>query len=212
MIAICLVSVAAAVAIFGVVKAPERAWPNLLLDSFYAATLGVSAMFFLAVTRVAGARWSASLRRIPEAFLPLIPVGAVLLLALFFGRHTLFPWTRPGAFAGAPAGAGKAQYLNPSWVFGRMVFTVAVWIVFARIFRRTSLQQDELPSQSLILHRRLTRYSVLFILAFALTFTLGTYDWLLSLDPGWSSTMFAFYVFAGTFVQVSRPSLWRWCC
>ena len=89
MIAVCLVSVAVATAIFGTLKAPERAWPNLLLDSFYIATLGVSALFFLAVQRVAGSRWSANLRRIPEAFLPLIPVGAVLLLILFF--HIYFP-------------------------------------------------------------------------------------------------------------------------
>jgi hypothetical protein len=82
-----------------------------------------------------------------------------------------------------------------------MVFTLAVWMFFARLFRRTSLQQDQNPGRSLFLHQRLTRYSVLFILAFALTFTLGAFDWLLSLDPQWSSTMFGFYVFAGTFVQ-----------
>jgi hypothetical protein len=200
-LAICLVAVAAGIVIFGLATAPERTWPNLLLDGFYIATLGVSALFFLAVQRVAGARWSANLRRVPEAFLAVIPAGAILLLVLFFGRHTLFPWTRPGAFADTPAIAGKVRYLNPPWVFARMVFTLAVWVFFARLFRRTSLQQDQDPRRSLFLHQRLTRYSVLFILAFALTLTLGAFDWLLSLDPQWSSTMFGFYVFAGTFEQ-----------
>src|SRR5262249_9578946 len=150
---------------------------------------------------VAGARWCANLRRVPEAFLPVIPVAAVSLMLLFFGRHILFPWTRPGAFANASAIAGKVQYLNTPWVFGRMVFTLAVWIFFAWLFRRTSLQQDRNPNQSLTLHHRLSRYSVFFMLAFALTFTLSAFDWLLSLDLQWSSTMFALMVFAGTFVQ-----------
>lgn len=196
-----LVILAAAVVAYGLVTNPGRTWPNLLLDGFYVASLGVSALFFLAVTRTAGARWSASLRRVPEAFLPAVPVGGILLLLLFFGRQILFSWTRPGTFAGAPAIAGKVQYLNPPWAFGRMIFTVVVWTVFAVLFRRVSLQQDKNPGQSLALHHRVTRYSVLFILAFALTFTFGAYDWLISLDPQWSSTMFAFYAFAGAFVQ-----------
>jgi hypothetical protein len=200
-VAIGLLLLAMGIVIYGLIAAPERIWPNLLLDGFYIGSLGVSALFFLAVTRVAGARWSASLRRIPEAFLPVIPVAAVLLLLLLFGRHILFPWTLPGAFAHVPANAGKSHYLNPPWVYGRMVFTVVVWAFFAWLFRRTSLQQDNNADQSLSLHHRLTRYSVLFILAFALTLTMGAYDWLLSLDPQWSSTMFGFYVFAGTFVQ-----------
>jgi hypothetical protein len=200
-LAACLVSLAAALIIYGLVAAPERIWPNLLLDGFYIASLGVSAIFFLAVTRVAGARWSANLRRVPEAFMMVLPIAGALLLALFFGRQTVFPWTHPGVFADAPAIAGKAQYLNPPWVFGRMVFTVATWVFFAWLFRRTSLQQDRNPGQGLVFHQRLTKYSVLFVLAFALTLTLGAYDWLLSLDPQWSSTMFGFYVFAGTFVQ-----------
>jgi hypothetical protein len=199
--AIGLVILAAAMAIFGLATNPERTWPNLLLDGFYIASLGISALVFLTITRVAGARWNASLRRVPEAFLAVIPVASVLLLIVFFGRHYLFPWTIPGAFANAPANAGKVQYLNPPFVYARMIFTVAVWIIFALLFRRTSLEQDRNPGQSLKIHHRLTTYSVLFLFAFSVTFTMGAYDWLLSLDTTWSSTMFGFYMFAGTFVQ-----------
>jgi Ni/Fe-hydrogenase subunit HybB-like protein len=52
-----------------------------------------------------------------------------------------------------------------------------------------------------MLHERMTRYSVLFLPVFAVTFTLSAFDWLVSLEPSWFSTMFAVYVFAGTFVQ-----------
>jgi len=198
---IFLIALGAGVAIYGVLAAPERTWPNLLLDGFYIASLGISAIFFLAVTRAAGARWSANLRRVPEALSGILPIAAVLLALVFFGRHTLFPWTRPNYFANASPIAGNAHYLNPSWAFGRMAVTLAAWIFFAWLFRRTSLSQDRNPKSSLAIHYRLNRYSVFFLLVFALTFTFSVFDWLLSLDPRWSSTMFAFYAFAGTFVQ-----------
>jgi hypothetical protein len=75
-----------------------------------------------------------------------------------------------------------------------------LWIVFAWLFRRTSLEQDRNPRSSLAYHYRLNRYAAAFVVVFAFSFTLGAYDWIISLDPSWFSTMFGIYVFAGTFV------------
>lgn len=188
-------------AIYGVIANPERTWPNLLVDGFYITSLGVSAMFFLSAQRATGARWSAGLRRIPEAFMPLLPVACVLIMALFFGRHTLYSWSRPGALAGEPAFAGRSQYLQPHWVYTRMIVVFAACILFAWLFRRISLQQDRHPELALGLHHKLTRYAVMFVPVFALALTVGAFDWLISADPRWFSTMYAVYVFAGTFVQ-----------
>jgi len=199
--ALFLLAVGAITAIYGVIFAPERTWPNLLVDGFYITSAGVSAMFFLSTQRATGARWSASLRRIPEAFLPILPLGAALLLVLFFGRHVLYPWSNPGVMVAEPAIAGKLRYLQPPWVFTRMVTVLVTWMVFARLFRRASVQQDMHPKLGLVLHEKMTRYAVAFIPVFALTLTLAAYDWLICTDPRWFSTMYAVYVFAGTFVQ-----------
>jgi hypothetical protein len=188
-------------AVYGVWIAPERAWPNLLLDGFYIASVGVSAMFFLATQRVTGARWSASLRRVPEAYISVLPVSAVLIALIFFGRQLLYPWTHAGGMAGEPAFAGKLRYLQPQWVYMRAVIVFAVWLIFAWMFRRTSREQDAIPERSLVLHQKLTAYSVIFVPIFALTLTIAVFDWLLSTDPRWFSTMYAVYVFAGTWVQ-----------
>ena len=198
---LCLIAVGAVVAAYGLYSDPDRTWPSLLLNGFYVTTLALSAIFFLATQRLTGARWSASLRRIPEAFALALPVLALLMLVLYFGRQHLFPWARPGIFAHAPAIAGKVRYLQTPWVFARMAFALAAWISFAFLFRRASLQQDRHPELGLKLHQRLTNYSALFILVFAFTFTTGAFDWLVSLEPEWFSTMFAVYAFAGTFVQ-----------
>jgi hypothetical protein len=200
-IAFCLVALAVVVIIYGLAAVPGRAWPNLLLDGFYGTSLGVSAMFFLVTQRLTGARWSASLRRIPEAITAVLPIMSVLMLVLYFGREMLFPWSRAGAFVQEPAIAGKVSYLQTPWVFARMAVVLLLWSAFALVFRRLSLQQDRHPELSLVLHQRLNRYAAAFAPVFALTFTIAVFDYLLSLDARWFSTVFAVYVFAGTFVQ-----------
>jgi hypothetical protein len=196
-----LVALGAAVAIYGLYTAPERTWPNLLLNGFYVASLSVSAIFYLTTQRLTGARWSAGLRRVPEAFMSMAPVASLLILVLFFGRRILYSWTNPAELAHEPAIAGKVQYLQVPGVFGRMVFVLLVWVFFAWLFRRTSLQQDQHPELSLALHQKLTRYAIIFAPIFAVTLTLAAFDWVLSTDPHWFSTMYAVLVFAGTFVQ-----------
>jgi hypothetical protein len=200
-LAISLILIGCGAAIYGLRTAPQQAWPHLLLDSFYLALLGLAALFFLVSQRVTGARWSAALRRIPESIMLLLPGGSVLIIALFFGADRLFPWMQPGFFAHAPAIAGKVSYLRPSGVFARTIISLALWTGFCLLMRRTSLQQDGQPERNLELHRRLVNSAVCFTPIFAITFTLFVFDWIISLEPNWFSTMFAIYLFAGTFVQ-----------
>ena len=200
-VAVALTLLGAGTALYGLNVAPGRTWPSLMLSGFYVMSLALSAMFFLAIQRVTGARWSAALRRIPEAFaLALPPICVLMLLVFFFGRQTLFVWMHPGAFDHMTAG-GKPQYLQPGWVLARVVIAFAAWSIVVMLWRRTSLRQDQEPGENLALHERLTRYAVMFIPLFAITFTLAAFDWIVSLDPSWFSTMFGFYVFAGFFVQ-----------
>jgi hypothetical protein len=185
----------------GLVFAPARTWPNLLLDGFYLMAVGVSATFFLATQRLTSARWSAALRRIPEAFMLVLPVAALLMIPLLlFGRQTLYPWSRPGGLDAAAAASGKGTYLHPPFVWARTAAVLVIWCLFAWRLRRASLDQDRRPAESLLQHRRMVRLAALFIPTFAFTISFAAYDWLGSLEPNWSSTMFAVYVFAGVFV------------
>jgi len=196
---VCLLFVGIAAAIHGTIHAPERTWPNLLLDSFYLLSLAVTAFFFIASQRLCGARWSASLRRIPEALMAVMPAAAVLMFMVFLGRKWIYPWSWTGAFAGGPAMAGRVIYLQAPAVFDRAVLILVLWVVFAWLFRKVSLQQDRDPD--LIYHQRLNRYSAVFVVVLAVSFTLGCFDWLISLEPEWFSTVYAIYVFSGCFVQ-----------
>lgn len=182
---------------FGFYFAPARTWPNLLLDGFYFLSLAVSALFFLATQRLSGARWSATLRRVPEAMMSAVPVGAVLMLVVFFGRHWIYPWANGSALEELHIG-GRGDYLQVPFVFVRMLIVLVLWTVFAWIFRRTSLAQDR--GNGLVHHNRLNQISAVFMVVFALSFTAGSFDWLISLEPSWFSTIYAIYVFAGCFV------------
>jgi hypothetical protein len=128
-----------------------------------------------------------------------LPMAAVMMLTLSFGRGILYPWARNAV--SLPATAGEAQYLAPTWVFVRAIAVFLVWLTLAWLMRKTSLDQDRNLGSSLVLDRRLNRYSAIFVVVFAATFSVGAFDWIISLEPQWFSTMFAFYVFAGTFVQ-----------
>jgi hypothetical protein len=128
-----------------------------------------------------------------------MPVAALLMLALLPGRQWIYSWSRPGAFLHESAIAGKVQYLRVPFVFERMAIVLFVWVLFVWLFRRTSLKQD--LDSSPVYHNRLNRYSAVFVPVFALTFTIGSFDWLISLEPDWFSTIYPIYVFAGCLVQ-----------
>jgi hypothetical protein len=125
----------------------------------------------------------------------------VPLILLPSSRNALYSWTRPETFAHLPAIAGKARYLQGPFVYARIALVLVVWVLFARAFRRASLAQDTSAAAALPMHQRLDRLGAAFIPAFALSITLAAWDWLAALDPSWSSTMFAVYIFAGVFME-----------
>jgi len=202
-IPLVLIAIGAIGLAIGLAVSAERAWMNLLVDGFYVLSVGVSAIFFFATQRLSSARWSAPIRRIPEALMRVLPAAAVLLAVLAFGFHALYPWTHPEAMheAHALTTAGRDSYLAPSFVYARMIAIVALWMFFAWRVRVISLAGDASREAGLAAHPRLNRIAALFVPIFALSFTTAAYDWIISLDPKWFSTMFAVYVFAGSFVQ-----------
>jgi hypothetical protein len=202
-IPIALVIAGAVALVIGLLVAPERTWLNLLVDGFYILSLGVSAIFFITTQRLSSAKWSAAIRRVPEAYMTVLPAAAVLMLLLAFGFHSLYPWTVPHALDHEPGAiaAGRETYLTPAFVYLRMIGVVVLWLFFAWRLRKISLAADASRDAGLLGHQRLNRITALFAPVFALTITSAAYDWIISLEPKWFSTMFAVYVFAGCFVQ-----------
>src|SRR5215510_2492536 len=92
---LALVAIGAIAAVIGLFVNSERLWLNLLVDGFYTLSIGVSGIFFFATQRLSSAKWSASIRRVAEAFMLVMPAAAVLMAILGFGFHSIYPWTDP---------------------------------------------------------------------------------------------------------------------
>lgn len=187
----------------GLVSSRERLWAGLLLAGLYLAGLGLAAMAFVAIHHASGAGWATLLRRAPEALYPLAPLGGVMVLvAIAAGGASLYPWMDAGHGGGHgahAAGGFKDVWLSPGFFHARAVAYVALWTVFATRLRRLSRVQDTGPS--LAAHRSANRTSIVFLIVFAVTLSGAAFDWVMSLEPHWFSTIFGVYQFAGLFLS-----------
>lgn len=182
----------------GLLLAPQRIWPNLLLASYFVLGMGLAGAFFVALQYVSGAGWSVALRRIPEAMTMLLPAGAIGLALVFLAKPSLYPWAAASG-SGAEALHGfKHAWLNLPFFLARSAVYLAAWMVLALAIVRTSRRQDD-DGDVEHTHRNV-RLSAIFIVVFGATFWLASYDWIMSLDPHWYSTIFGVYNFAGLFL------------
>lgn len=184
---------------WGFYRDPTRAWVNILLNNFYLLSLGAAALFFIAVHYLTASSWWVGLRRVPEAMMSVLPAAALLMLFLWFGRHSLYHWSDAEAVLHDVLLSKKQAWLNEPFFFARMAFILGLWTLFARLIRKRSIEQD--LASGLDHHRRLTRLSAVFIPVFALTFSVASFDWIMSVEPHWFSTIFAIYNFAGLFLH-----------
>ena len=195
--AAALIKTAVAAAVLFAVGAwlsPGRAGAGLLLANVYFVSLALSALVFVAVQNLTSAGWSVLFRRVPEAMTAYLPAGAAATAAIALGARFIYPWAAPDA---AAALGGKAVYLNVGMFAARAAVCWAVWLFFARRLVGLSRGQDQ--SGGVGATRLAAAASAACVVAFAPTFTVASVDWMMSLEPKWTSTLYPWYVFAGTF-------------
>jgi hypothetical protein len=163
------------------------------------ATVTLGGLFFTLIHNTTHAMWSTVLRRIIETIMMTVPVMAILAIPVLFGIHDLYHWSHEDAVAADALLQKKAAYLNIPFFVIRTIFYFAVWMVLSFYLYRISKQQDKSfdPEQK----EKLRKRSAPSILIFALTLTFASFDWLMSLDPHWYSTIFGVYIFAGSFLS-----------
>jgi len=176
-----------------------RFWPSFFVQAFYFLSLALGALVFLSIQHVSNAGWSVALRRIPEALMSYLPIGAVSILAVYFGRYTLYEWTHTLPVAQTEALRWKASFLSIPFFFSRMAVLLGLWVLFSFLLRRESLRQDR---DGLLEHTgRSKGYSAAFLAVFAVTFSLASFDWLMSIESEFYSTIYALYCFSGLFLS-----------
>lgn len=183
----------------GLAVDPRRAWANFLIDGYYFAGLAACGAFFLALQYLCGSRWAEAIRRVPEAIMCFLPVAFLLMIPIFFGLPALYEWAHPDAVSHDALLAAKAPYLSTVGYMARLVLFLGAWTFLAAMLRRNSLREDSDGSPAF--RKRNVVWSALFMIVFAYTFSLGSFDWIMSLEPHWYSTIFGVYAFSGLFVN-----------
>jgi len=190
-----LIAAAALVLLVGLFADPTHASISLLAGAFLFLTLALSGLFFLAIEQVTGASWSASIRRVPEAMAATVPAGAAvfaLALALNLNRY---PWMHEMHGSADSPFWFKQVWLTPVFFVARAIVYLGLWVWLANRLLRVLRGYDEHWSEAS--RRAGVRFSALFLVFGGLTFCLASFDWIMSFEPHWYSTIFGVYNFAG---------------
>ena len=180
------------------IGAGNRFWANILLNNYYFMALALGAVFFLAVHIISESGWHTSIQRIPEAMGFFLAVAAILFLLLFvFGSHSLYHWTHTTELDSVLQ--DKTPYLNMPFFFIRFVVYFAGWITLFYFIRKYSIRMDE--HFDLKYYKRSRTFSAIFVVFFAISTSTSSWDWLMSIDSHWYSTVYAWYIFSGMLVS-----------
>ncbi len=195
----------------------NNAWTNILFNNYFFLGISLFAVFFVALQYVAEAGWSIILKRIPEAIMTFLPYTSVVMLfivitaALHFGGNHIYHWMEPGImdkFITDANGnevlnpnydkiiAGKEAYLNIPFFLIRSFIYVFGWIYFARKLRSLSLSGDLEGGIGEKSYWKSLKVSGWFIVFFAVTSSTASWDWIMSIDTHWFSTLFGWYIFS----------------
>jgi hypothetical protein len=169
------------------------AWSSYLIGAFYALGLGVFGAAWLAILYLARGTWSVTMRRIPEAMTAWLLPGGLLALAVGLGAHSLYHWSHADVVAQDPLLTHKAPFLNLPMFWALVGVSLALWVVFAALMVSTSHRQDREGGIAPSIRNR--ALSAIFLVIFALTFSVVSFYYLLSLEAHWFSTMFAVLTF-----------------
>ena len=189
--------------IFGFVSNPHGAWPALLFNTYFYLGISVFAVFFVALQYVAEAGWSIVLKRVPEAIMGALPVFSAIMLLIMIASimhwNHIYHWLHDGIMDPASEHydriiAGKEPYLNATFFIIRTIVYLLGWNYFAKKLRSLSLLEDKQGGSGI--HFRGVRTSAWFMVFFAVTSAMASWDWIMSIDTHWFSTIFGWYIFA----------------
>ncbi len=182
----------------GFILDANRTWLALLSTGYFVLSIALVGFAFATIQFISGAKWWIVLRRIPETFAAPLWIAGVLItivaVAAAFHFNHIYEWVDHNIVANDKILQQKTGYLNMPFFLVRLVFYFAVWIILAKLIRKTSNAQDVAKDKET--KTKLIKYSAIYTIFFGYSFMLSSIDFLMSLQPHWYTTMFPVYMFA----------------
>lgn len=175
---------------------PHRFAYSYLTGFLFVLTLGLGGLLFVLCQHLTRSGWSVATRRPAEWLAGVLPLCALLFIPVAVFASTIYEEWWPGADKEL---VHNHSYLNPTFWYVRAVVFFVFWGLSSWYYLKTSLKQDESGDAGLT--TKLQVRSAVLTLFTVYTLTFAAFDWIMSLDPHWFSTIFGVYIFAGSVVS-----------
>ncbi len=184
-----------------------RFWSNVLHNSVFFTGISIMATFFMAASITAYAGWYTAFKRVFESFSMFLIPGFILMIligtAVYMNGNQLYHWADEHTRATDEIIKGKSSFLNKNWyLFGTIVIG-AVYIYLATKIRSLSVSEEQNSAEeNFATHRKIRTYAAAFLPVFGFSSVVLIWQWVMSVDSHWYSTMFAWYSLASLFVAM----------
>lgn len=176
---------------------PNQFYFSYLTSFTFYASIALGCLFFVMLHHITRSEYGVVLRRIPETYASFMYIFAILFIPILIGVETLYLWTDEELVATDKLIAGKSPYLNIPFFIARNILYFSVWSYMGHKLYKNSVEMDKSGDWGIDTAQRKISGPGIFIFGFTLAF--ASFDWMMSLDPPWFSTMFGVYYFAMTF-------------
>jgi len=178
----------------------NRPYAALYVAAFFFMMISLGVLAFYGIQYASQAGWSPVLYRVMEAITYYLLPGALIVLAIaIIGDKHIFIWMDPEVVAHDELIQGKSSWLNKTWFVIRALIFIGGWSLYRYFSRKFSLAQDTDNGNKFF--KLNFRISAVFLVFFIYTESMMSWDWVMSVDPHWFSTLFGWYLFASMIVS-----------
>lgn len=173
---------------------------SYLVSFTFVASISLGALFFVMLQFITRANWSVVIRRIPETISGNLYLLPILFVPLLFGMEYLYDWLDPQMIAEDELTQHKRPFLNTTFFIIRNIIYFTIWSFLGYKIYSNSVEMDESGDWDIDVKQRTVSAPGILLFAFSVAF--ASFDWLMSLDSHWFSTMFGVYFFAMSFQAI----------
>lgn len=181
----------------------NKPWAAFYVAALFFMLISLGVLTFYAIQHAAQAGWSPVLFRVMEAITSYLVPGAIIVYVILVlsGLHFnhLFVWMDPEVVKHDALIQGKSGYLNVPFFLIRAAIFMGGWIAYRHFTRKNSLLMDQ--TNDATYYKKNFKLSAGYLAFFLVSESMMSWDWIMSVDPHWYSTLFGWYVFASFFVS-----------